>query len=93
MVNKLSIVFFYRYGVPSGMVAVGEALLERSTCHFDNILGYLGLAIGNFFGSPDQVDFAVKLIHEAVEFIETDDFFKVLVVLTCLLKIQYFEQY
>lgn len=59
------------------MVAVGQALVERSTCHFDNVLGYIAMASGHFFGSPDQVDFAVKLIHDAVQFIEEDEFFKV----------------
>jgi hypothetical protein len=71
--------FSTRCGVPSGLVAVGGALIERSFCQFDNVLGYLGVAVGNSFGSPDQVDFAVEMIHEAVEFIETDPFFEVFV--------------
>jgi hypothetical protein len=73
----LNIHFSTKYGVPSGMVAIGQTLVEKSSCHFDNVLGYLAMASGNFFGSPDQVDFALKLIHDAVEFIESDEFFKV----------------
>lgn len=60
------------------MVAIGEALVERSFCHFDNVLGYVAMASGYYFGTPDDVDYALKLVHDAVELIESDDFFRVI---------------
>lgn len=56
---------------------MGEALLERTICPSDALLGYLARAVGYWWGSPDQVDASVEFMHEATVFIEEEEYFKV----------------